>query len=147
MKLFSYIITHDTGFTPNPFWGCRTNADRKPAIRCTANVGEWVVGLSPKAIGNRVVYAMKVDEILDYASYLRDKRFAKKIPNYSDGKVVCKAGNKIYRPLPNGEFKQLRSIRSNGNEENSKSKSHDVGGRNALVGRHLARTCLLTWWI
>ena len=23
MKLYSYILTHDTGFAPNPFWGGR----------------------------------------------------------------------------------------------------------------------------
>ena len=87
MKLFSYVVTHDTGFSPNPFWGYCTLADCKPAVRRTANVGDWIVGLSPRAKGNTVVYAMEVDEILDYASYFRDKRFAHKIPDYSDGTV------------------------------------------------------------
>lgn len=135
MKLFSYVITHDTGFSPNPFWGCCTLADCKPLIRLTANVGDWVVGLSPKAMGNRVVYAMEVDEVLDYASYFRDRRFKRKIPNYSDGRVVCKAGDNIYRPLANGEFRQLRSTHSNGDEENLKKKASDLSGLNVLVSR------------
>ncbi len=75
MKLYSYIVTHDTGFSPNPFWGYCTLADCKPAIRRTAEVGDWIVGLSPKPTGNRMVFAMQVDEILSYADYYHDERF------------------------------------------------------------------------
>lgn len=135
MKLFSYIVTHDTGFSPNPFWGCCTLADCKPAIRRTAEVDDWIVGLSPKDRGNRVVFAMEVDEILDYASYFRDGRFANKIPDYTKGEVVWKAGDNIYKPLPDGEFQQLKSMHSNGDEENPKTKAHDLGGVNVLVAK------------
>ncbi len=137
MKLFSYIVTHDTGFSPNPFWGVCTLADCKPAIRRTAEVGDWIVGLSPKARGNRVVFAMEVDEVLDYASYFRDRRFANKIPDYTRGDVVWKAGDNIYKPLPkNGEFRQLRSVHSNGDEENPETKAHDLGGLNVLTAKN-----------
>jgi hypothetical protein len=135
MKLFTYIVTHDTGFSPNPFWGCCTLADCKPAIRRTANVGDWIVGLSPKATGNRVVFTMKVDEILDYARYFYDKRFANKIPNYTKGKVIYKTGDNIYKPLLNGGFQQLRSMHSDGEKENPQTKAHDLGGVNVLVGK------------
>lgn len=135
MKLYSYIVTHDTGFSPNPFWGCCTLADCKPAIRRTAEVADWIVGLSPKASGNRVVFAMEVDEILDYVSYHRDGRFANKIPDYSRGEVVWKAGDNIYNPLPNGDFQQLRSMHSHGAEENPETKAHDLHGVNVLVAR------------
>jgi len=135
MKLYSYIVTHDTGFSPNPFWGCCTLADCKPAIRRTAEVGDWIVGLSPRASGNRVVFSMEVDEILDYASYHSDARFANKIPDYRRGGVVWKAGGNIYKPLPNGDFQQLRSMHSHGDEENPETKAHDLGGVNVLVAR------------
>lgn len=135
MKLYSYIVKHDTGFSPNPFWGCCTLADCKPAIRRTAEVGDWIVGLSPKGRGNRVVFAMEVDEILDYASYYRDRRFANKKPDYTRSEVVWKAGDNIYKPLPDGDFQQLRSMHSNGDEENLKTKAHDLGGENVLVAQ------------
>lgn len=135
MKLFSYIVTHDTGFSPNPFWGYCTLADCKPAIRRTAEVGDWIVGLSPKATGNCVVFAMEVDEILDYASYFHDRRFANKIPDYSRGEAVWKAGDNIYKPLPNGGFRQLRSIHSHGDDENIETKAHDLGGVYILVAK------------
>ncbi len=134
-KLFSYIVTHDTGFAPNPFWGYCTLACCKPVIRRTAQVGDWVVGLSPKATGNRVVFAMEVEEILDFASYFHDRRFANKIPDYSRSEAVWKAGDNIYKPLPNGDFLQLRSVHSHGDEESPETKAHDRGGVNALVAK------------
>ena len=135
MKLFSYIVTHDTGFSPNPFWGYCTLANCKPAIRRTAQVGDWVVGLSPKATGNRVVFAMEVDEILDYASYFHDRRFVNKIPDYSRGEFVWRVGDNIYKPLPNGDFRQLRSMHSHGDKENPETKRDDLGGEKVLVAK------------
>jgi hypothetical protein len=136
MKLYSYIVTHDTGFSPNPFWGFCTLADCKPTIRRTASVGDWIVGLSPKADGNRIIYAMRVDEILTYEQYYFDKRFGAKIPDFSKGKIVCKCGDNIYEPLPNGEFLQLRSMHSkeNGTEDKEK-KAKDLGGVHVLISK------------
>ena len=134
MKLFSYIVTHDTGFSPNPFWGFCTLADCKPAIRRTAQVGDWIVGLSPRANGNRFIFAMEVNEILDYAQYYRDQRFVNKRPDYTKEYVIYKTGDNIYKPLKYGGFQQLRSIHSNGENENPKTKVHDLGGMNVLIG-------------
>ena len=135
MKLHSYIVTHETGFSPNPFGGFCTLANCKPAIRRTAKVGDWVVGISPKADGNRLIYAMKVEEIVPYDKDYRDSRFAAKIPNYSIGKVVYKCGDNIYKSLPNGGFQQLQSMHSNGTNEDPKTKVHDLGGKNVLISK------------
>jgi hypothetical protein len=135
MKLFSYIVIHDSGFSPNPFWGYCTLADCKPAIRRTAQIGDWIVGLSRKAKGNRVVFAMQIAEILDYAHYYRDKRFKNKIPDYTKRDVIYKTGDNFYKPLRNGGFQQLQSIHSDGKTENPKTKAHDLGGVNVLIGK------------
>jgi hypothetical protein len=136
MMLYSYIVTHDTGFSPNPFWGYCTLANCKPTIRRTAKIGDWIVGLCPKARGNRVVFAMEIDTIVeDYAIYFRDRRFAQKIPDYTRGEVVWKAGDNIYKPLPNGGYWQLRSMHSQGDEENPKTKAHDLSGKRVLVAK------------
>lgn len=127
MKLYTYVIKHDTGFSPNPFWGYCTLANCKPKIRRTAEIGDWIVGLSPNACGNHVVFAMEVEEILDYGQYFRDQRFANKIP-YTKGKVIFKCGDNIYKPLPNGYFEQLPSMHSPDN------KIHDLSGVYVLVG-------------
>lgn len=67
MKLYSYCLRWDDGAAPNPFWGVCTLAICKPAIRRTAKVGDWVVGLGSanSPIGNisdSVVYAMRVTD-------------------------------------------------------------------------------------
>ena len=59
MRLFTYIVTSDAGFAPNPFYGYCTLACCKTAIRRAAEPGDWIVGLTPKAHGNRIVYAMR----------------------------------------------------------------------------------------
>ena len=46
MTLYSYIVTTDSGFAPNPFHGYLTLACCKPMIRRTVQVGDVVVGLS-----------------------------------------------------------------------------------------------------
>jgi hypothetical protein len=76
-----------------------------------------------------------VEEILSYEQYYRDRRFADKIPDYIKGKVIYKCGDNIYKPLPNGEFRQLRSMHSNGEQENPATKAHDLGGDKVLVAR------------
>lgn len=46
MKYFFYILKHDSGFAPNPFYGFCTLATCKPEIRKQAEVGDWIVGLA-----------------------------------------------------------------------------------------------------
>ena len=92
MKLFSYIIARDYGFAPNPFNGLCTLATCKADIRKSAHIGDWIVGTGPKSqynLAGHLIYAMKVDEILDYDTYWSDVRFQ------------CK------RPMLNGSLKQV----------------------------------------
>lgn len=139
MKLYSYIVTHDTGFAPNPFFGYCTLACCKPAIRRTANVGDWIVGLTPRADGNRIVFFMRVDEVLTFESYWRDPRFSQKKPRLDE--TVAKNGDNIYEPQPGGDFCQLPSRHSEppfGKRSNSKLMRRDLGGKRVLVSREFA---------
>lgn len=136
MTLYSYVVTHDTGFSPNPFWGYCTLANCKPAIRRNAAVGDWIFGLTSKALGNRLAYAMEISEVISYESYFRDPRFTAKIPNYSRGQVVYKCGDNIYEPLGDGAFRQLQSMHSAGSNEHPERKAHDLGGINVLISHN-----------
>jgi len=136
MKLYSYIVVHDTGFAPNPFWRFCTLATCKPVIRRTASKGDWIVGLSPKADGNRIIYAMRIDEILPYDQYFKDPRFRNKKPEYGTDKVVNKCGDNIYELLSSGGFRQLPSQHSRGVCDNPRSKEHDLSGENCLISNH-----------
>jgi hypothetical protein len=136
MTLYSYIVTSDTGFSPNPFFGYCTLACCKPEIRRNAQAGDWVVGLTPKAQGNKVVYYMRADEVMDVGRYWSDRRFRQKKPRY-DKDVRLRCGDN-YEPLPNAGFRQLPSQHSNGEDENPERKEHDLGGRNVLISEAFA---------
>jgi hypothetical protein len=133
MKLYSYIVTHDTGFSPNPYWGYCTLACCKPIIRRNANIGDWMVGISTKSKGHRLIYAMEVNEILPFEQYHKDPRFKDKIPDFKNPNKLYRFGDNIYKPLPNGEFKQLPSMHSSGALENYITKQTDLNGKNVLV--------------
>jgi hypothetical protein len=132
MKLYSYIVAHDTGFSPNPFWGFCTLADCKPTIRRTANVDDCIVGLTPKSKGNKIVYAMEVSEKLPFCEYFNDKRFTRKIPDCTLY-TIHKMGDNICKPLESGGYQQLESKYSNGVNENPCSKCKDLSGKNVLI--------------
>jgi hypothetical protein len=137
MTLYSYIVTSDTGFSPNPFFEYCTLACCKPEIRRQAQVGDWIVGLTPKAQGNTIVYYMRVDEVVEVGRYWIDRRFLQKRPRH-DKDVRLRCGDNIYEPFPAGGFRQLPSQHSNGEAENPERKSHDLGGRNVLISEAFA---------
>ena len=99
MKLYSYIITRDYGFAPNPFYHYCTLATCKPNIRRTANIGDVIVGLGSGARGsifkNKIIYVMIVSEKLTYDQYWNDARFQCKIPNMC-GRKKQMYGDNIY---------------------------------------------------
>ena len=82
MKLYSYVVARDFGFAPNPFFGICTLATCKARIRCTAKVGDWIVGTGSTdfELEGRLVYAMRVSEIASYDEYWDDPRFQMKRP-------------------------------------------------------------------
>ena len=139
MKLYSYIVKHDTGFAPNPFFGYCTLACCKPKIRQKAEKGDWVVGLTPKAAGNRIVYFMRVDDVMEsFSDYWSDRRFRAKRPT-STGGPSKKCGDNIYGPQASGGgYRQLRSTHSNGDSENEERKAHDLSGKRILASETFA---------
>ncbi|HBF37382.1 MAG TPA: hypothetical protein DDW50_08690 [Firmicutes bacterium] len=97
MKCYSYIVARDYGFAPNPFGTYCTLATCKPGIRKAAQVGDWVIGTGsakyhPK---NRLVYAMRIDEKIDYNEYWNDPRFQYKKP-ILNGSLKQMYGDNIY---------------------------------------------------
>lgn len=134
MKLYSYIVPHDTGFAPNPFFGYCTLACCKPAIRRSTSVDDWIVGLEPKKAGHRIVYFMRVDEKLTFDEYWADPRFRNKKPA-RDAEVVRKCGDNIYRPLPGGGYRQLQSAHSRGCKEDPRQETRDLSGKHVLISK------------
>ena len=104
MRLYSYILTYDTGFAPNPFHGYCTLATCKPTLRRTAQVGDWILGTGSKNMhagakridrSGYLVYAMRVTEIMTFEEYWNDPRFREKRP-VKDGGRMWECGDNIY---------------------------------------------------
>ncbi len=126
MKILSYIVRYDSGLAPNPFWGQCTLSCCKPVVRRTAEVGDVVVGLTPKTGGHRVVYVMRVSKKMTFAEYWNARAFQKKKPN-SQGSELYQVGDNIYRPLLNGNYAQQKS------RHTVKDKPRDLSGRHVLA--------------
>jgi len=134
MNIYSYIISHDSGFAPNPFWGFLTLACCKPVIRRRAAVGDWVIGLTSKRLGNNIVFVMRISEKVLFAEYWIDKRFRSKRPNMKRDDHVYHYGDNIYKPISKTKYQQkfLRHSNNNGSE-NLRKKEHDLGGKYVLI--------------
>lgn len=127
VRLFSYVVVSDSGFAPNPFWGYCTLAACKPAIRRAAAIGDWVAGLSPKAFGNRLVYAMEVTDKIPIDAYFADARFWAKQPDFTRPELVWRQGDNFYEPGPTpGQFRQLRSRHSLRNEVRTCTRRDEI---------------------
>lgn len=137
MKLYSYIVKHDTGFAPNPFYGYCTLACCTPILRRRAEQGDWIVGLTPKSAGNEIVYFMRVDDVVQsFSDYWADPRFRAKKPSQT-GELRKRCGDNIYAPHARG-FRQLPSMHSKGNLEHKGNKAHDLSGKRILVSEAFA---------
>ncbi len=94
MNLYSYVITRDYGFAPNPFWNICTLATCKPQIREHALKGDWVAGFGSAhtEIAKKMVFLMQVDEVCTFDEYWDDSRFFITDESLFDGLYI--SGNK-----------------------------------------------------
>lgn len=129
MKLYSYIVTHDDGFAPNPFGGYLTLATCKPQIRRTAAVGDWLMGTGPKnGIGStKLIYIAKISEVISVTEYGFLEKYKIKRPN-SCGEKWSKRGDNIYFINLNGKWEQRKNPFHDFND-----MGHDTGGKNVLI--------------
>lgn len=119
MRLYSYVMVSDSGFAPNPFDDFCTLACCKPIIRRTATKGDWIIGTGSKGtVGkDKLIYAMKISEKMDFDSYYRDNRFQNRLDNIyfkKDG-IWFQKENKHHQEEDMG---------------------HDLGGKHVLISIH-----------
>ena len=112
-------MVSDSGFAPNPFDGFCSLACCKPIIRRTAITGDWIIGTGSKgSVGNdKLIFAMKITEKIDFDSYYHDKRF--------------------YNRLDNIYFKNKGNWNQKKNKHHHKEDiEHDLGGEYVLISCH-----------
>ena len=84
--LYSYKMTNDSGFAPNPFHGFMTLATCKAQIREKKKIGDFVAGVTSNGLcddrngSERLIFIMKVTEKVTFGQYYNDKRFQCKKP-------------------------------------------------------------------
>jgi hypothetical protein len=105
-KLYSYVVKVDKGFAPNPFGGHCTLAACTPNHQgVRAEPGDWIMGNSDKSTGQRLIYAMRISEVMEFDDYFRDPRFAAKKPR-PDGSWRNRCGDNIYFIGESGRYEQ-----------------------------------------
>lgn len=101
--LFSYKMTHDCGFAPNPFHKILSLATCKPQIRLKKQVGNYIAGFTSSALCDeqtgheRLIYIMRVTEKISYDTYWNDPRF--ELKKLSNDSTKSRVGDNIYKPI------------------------------------------------
>src|ERR1019366_7813685 len=78
-KLFSSVVDHDYGYAPCPFGGfctlakCKYGTSKRNIVEM-ASVGDWIAGtggvdLRKSAGHGKLIYAMRVDEVVPLGDY------------------------------------------------------------------------------
>lgn len=143
MKIYSYMIDHDFGLAPNPFGQYCTIAVCKPNIRKSKNlkIGDWIIGTGSKSLEkssgikcvSRLIYAMKVTEVIKLNEYFLDPRFEYKKPNMN-GTLMTIFGDNFYFLDESDNWIQLDCAHRNKDGIfNSEHVRKDIGGENALI--------------
>lgn len=154
-KLFSYKMTHDSGFAPNPYHGWLTLATCKPGIRLTKKVGQWVAGFASNELVSKakshasnipaegLIYLMKISEVLPLQDYFNDPRFQSKKPAYNPDSApdqIQDYGDNIY----SHDDRNGWTWHQNRNHP-SHHQQNDIKGRNVLISEefyYLGRNCI-----
>ncbi|WP_368934498.1 hypothetical protein [Alcaligenes faecalis] len=133
-RLYSYKLSRDFGFAPNPFHGICTLATCKPKIREGAQIGDLIVGCGSKSLKmeGRIIFAMRVTDKLSFQQYWVDPRFAAKKARFISSKAAA-FGDNIYH-LDRGRWKQEDSHHSfEGGRVNQANFNRDLNSKNVLL--------------
>lgn len=142
MRVFTYVIEHDKGFAPNPFFGVCSLAACKPQIRKDAELGDLIVGFgsAKHGLAGKISYWMVVDEILTFDQYWNDQRFRRKRPQLGGSMMLCYGDNIYHKDQKTGTWIQEASFHTDPpNARNGGNLKRDTGStERVLLGREYA---------
>lgn len=136
VALFSYVVRHDDGAAPNPYWSVCSLAICKPKIRKKARLHDWIVGTGSKNspvgdVSQHVVYAMKVTRRITMRDYDRIARteLPGKLPDWTNADFRRRVGDSIY------DFSTTpATIRRSVHDERNRKK--DLSGEYVMLSTH-----------
>lgn len=157
--LHCYLMTHDGGFAPNPYYRVLTLATCKPRIRHYAQVGDWISGWTAKTVRDKhnqphrfnsqqLIYLAKISKIIPIEEYReaypekRSKLIGTKSSSTRSGcggkRIVTNHsqryndGDNIYEPIwGNGTVIDFKQHKHQHGHENL--MEHDLKGKNVLI--------------
>ena len=138
MTLFTYTVSRDYGFAPNPFWGVCTLSCCKPRVRQSAKVGDLIIGIGGTAnnLTGKIIYAMVVEEIMGFRDYWNDPRFQMKKPNLLGSHKGFFGDNIYFWDEEARVYSQVNSHHSNPDGTTSlHNLTKDTGADQVLVSR------------
>ncbi len=124
MRVWSYVISTDSGSAPNYDGPAMTLTICKPRIRMRAQRGDLVLAFNGKRLAHNpqsVRWAGIVSEVLPIEKYWDDPRFLDKRPDRSE------TPDNIYRLMDGG----LSQVPNNSHSEGNAAT--DINGKNALI--------------
>lgn len=138
-SVYMYVVARDFGFAPNPFHGFCTLATCKPAIRSTAQVDDWIIGMGGadlNAVG-RCIFAMRVTETRTFDEYWTDPKCLDKRPVRNGSKKMMVGDNIYHRDAKDGSWRQADSHHSHADGSlNPYNLKRDTGKDRVLFSRH-----------
>jgi hypothetical protein len=91
--LFSYVVDHDEGYSPNPVSGictlahCQFSQSGRRNLVEMAEIGDWIVGTGGKSAYSaghgRLIYAMRVIDKIPLRTYLTARQYADRADRFS----------------------------------------------------------------
>lgn len=137
MAIYSYIITRDYGFAPNPFYGICTLATCKPRVRNNAQIGDWVLGFGSGRKGSnykdKLIFAMKVCKKITFDEYWQDPKYESKKP-VANGSLKQNYGDNIYHKINNVWVQENSHHSMNNGAVNIKNLERDTKSQYVLLG-------------
>jgi hypothetical protein len=97
--------------------------------------GDWLIGNSPKQDRNRLVYAMRISEVLSMDGYFQDDRFQRKKPK-PEGTPTQQCGDNVYYTRADGQWRRLPSHFHNKCSAFIKDVGKNFEGRPVFVSEH-----------
>ena len=140
--LYTYLMTYDCGYAPNPFHGVLTLATCKPGMRRVRQPGQWIAGFAGKTLHHMatkegttvpvggMIYLAKITDVKTLDKYFDDPDFASKKPQ---GPIdvppshLGAVGDNMYHKNSQGEWLQEPGW------HDPEDLDHDVGGENAVI--------------
>ncbi|WP_244310594.1 hypothetical protein [Pseudovibrio ascidiaceicola] len=138
-RVYIYVISHDLGFSPNPFHGVCTLACCKPIIRKKARANDWIIGMGGTALRavGRCIYAMRVSTSMSFDEYWAADEFRVKRPTRNGSRKTMVGDNIYSRSDDQDDWKQQNSVHSQpSGAQDDVNTIHDTSVNRVLVSDH-----------